>query len=123
MLALLVDPRDEGFDQLEDRSAYGAPFGPRGVHRGEQSYRPDGYWRGSTWPQLSYLLWIAATEAGREELAAGLGQRLVVGTLASGWAEYWNPETGQGLGARPQSWAGLAHVVARAQNAGNKRSR
>jgi hypothetical protein len=31
----------------------------------------------------------------------------MTGAVASGWAEYWNPETGGGLGARPQSWTGL----------------
>ncbi|MDH4278748.1 MAG: hypothetical protein OEW83_11780, partial [Acidimicrobiia bacterium] len=37
MLALLVDPRPEMFDQLVDPEAFGAPFGPRGVHRAEAS--------------------------------------------------------------------------------------
>jgi hypothetical protein len=28
--------------------------------------------------------------------------------VASSYAERWNPETGSGLGAIPQSWAALA---------------
>ena len=123
LLALLVDRRREGFDQLQDPGAFGAPFGPRGVHRHEESYRPNVYWRGPAWPQLSYLLWIAATNAGRPALATELARCLTAAAAASGLAEYCDPETGQGLGACPQSWAGLALVVARAQNAGSNRSR
>ena len=33
----------------------------------------------------------------------------------SGFAEYWNPDTGAGLGARPQSWTCLAAVVSGAE--------
>ncbi len=107
MVALLVDPRDDGFDALIDPAAFGARFGPRGVHRAEPSYQPGVYWRGPAWPQLSYLLMIAAERAGHgatETLARGL----VDGAGRSGLAEYWHPETGAGLGAMPQSWAGLA---------------
>ena len=37
----------------------------------------------------------------------------VAGAGASGLAEYWNPDTGAGLGAIPQSWSGLALVLAK----------
>lgn len=113
MAALLVDPRPEGFDQLGAPDAFAAPYGPRGVHRAEPTYRPDVYWRGPAWPQISYLLWRAALEAGREHLAVTLARSLVHGARRSGWAEYWHPESGLGLGARPQTWAGLALPAAR----------
>ena len=44
-------------------------------------------------------------------VAADLAARLVAGAHRSGLAEYWHPDTGQGLGAVPQSWAALAAVV------------
>ena len=108
LLALLVDPRPAGFDQLADRAAFGAECGPRGVHRAEPTFEPDVYWRGPAWPQLSYLLWQAALAAGRTADASRLALALVAGAVGSGWAEYWHPESGAGLGARPQTWAGLA---------------
>ena len=116
MLALLVDPRPEMFDQLVDPEAFGAPFGPRGVHRDEASYEPDQYWRGPAWPQLTYLLWCAAGRAERNgvigsAVARTLASGLVDGARRSGLAEYWNPDTGEGRGAAPQSWAGLAVCV------------
>jgi hypothetical protein len=107
MVPLLVDPRPEAFDQLVDPRAFGAPFGPRGAHRDEPSYRPDIYWRGPAWPQLGYLVWEAARRADHSA-AETLADQLIAGAEASGFAEYWNPETGEGLGARPQTWAGLA---------------
>lgn len=113
LLALLVDPRDEAFDQLVDPEGFGAPFGPRGVHRAEPTYEPDAYWRGSAWPQLTYLLMLAAERAGRTGTARLLAGWLVGGAERSGLAEHWNPESGEGLGARPQTWAGLALPAAR----------
>ncbi|MEM9564384.1 MAG: hypothetical protein AAGA93_17310 [Actinomycetota bacterium] len=108
LAALLVDPRHDGFDQLLDPGAFAAPFGPRGVRRAEATYRPDVYWRGSAWPQLTYVLMLAAERAGRPDAAAVVARWLVDGATRSGLAEHWNPETGAGLGARPQTWAGLA---------------
>jgi glycogen debranching enzyme len=106
LLPLLVLPErtDEVVGDLLDDRAFGGPFGPPAVHRAEPAFDPDGYWRGSAWPQLTYLL----TRAG-----APLADRLRAGATRSGLAEHWNPDTGHGLGAVPQSWAGLAVVVSR----------
>ncbi len=88
---------------LLDPTAFAASFGPPSVHRAEHAFDPRGYWRGSAWPQLTYLLWRAGI--------AELGPRLVSGAEHSGLAEHWHPDSGEGLGARPQSWTGLAIVV------------
>jgi hypothetical protein len=100
---------------LDDR-AYGGRCGPAGVHRAEPSFRPRSYWRGSAWPQLTYLLWVAARRNGRDDAAASLAARLVAGAHISGFAEYWDPDDGTPLGARPQSWSALAAVVATASD-------
>jgi hypothetical protein len=96
-----------GADPLAD---LGGRFGPAGVDPREPAYDPDGYWRGSVWPQVTYLLWCAARAAGHP-VAATLAVGLVAGATTSGMAEYWHPETGRGLGAIPQSWTGLALLV------------
>ena len=49
-----------------DPAAFGAPCGPRGVHAAEPTYEPAAYWRGPAWPQLTYLLWLAATSSGSD---------------------------------------------------------
>lgn len=113
MAALLVDPRPEGFADLIDPEAFGSRFGPRGVDRREPSYDPDIYWRGPAWPQLGYLMMVAADRAKRADIAAEVADMLAAGAERSGLAEYWNPESGQGRGARPQSWTGLGLLAER----------
>ena len=77
---------------------------PGAVHRDEPVFDPRAYWRGPAWPQLTYLLWVAAVPPGRPGLGRRPGRRLAAGARRSGLAEYWHPDTGQGLGAVPQSW-------------------
>jgi hypothetical protein len=95
-----------------DPAAYGLTFGPSGVHVEEPVFAPRGYGRGSTWPHLTYLLCLAAGARGPEEVGTRLAGRLIAGAWRSGLAEHWDPRTAQGLGARPQSWSGLALLVA-----------
>jgi Mannosylglycerate hydrolase MGH1-like glycoside hydrolase domain len=94
-------------EQLLDDRRFRAPFGPANVARTHQAYNPSRYWRGPAWPNISYLLWLALRRWGRHEEARDLADLTLSGAVTSGWAEYWNPETGEGLGARPQSWTGL----------------
>jgi hypothetical protein len=105
------DHAAEALEQAVDDDAFGGRFGPPAVHRAEPSYAPGTYWRGSAWPQLTYLLWCAARRSGLDAVADGLADRLVAGAVTSGLAEHWNPDTGAPLGAAPQSWSGLALLV------------
>ena len=116
LLPVLVTDDEEAIDSAFaaalDDAGFGGPFGPAGVHRAEPAFDPSAYWRGPAWPQLTYLLWVAAVRRGRPATADDLATRLVAGALRSGMAEYWHPDTGEGLGAVPQSWAALATLVA-----------
>lgn len=103
-LGTLTDPQVFG----------GTPFGPTNVARDQPSYDPGAYWRGAAWPNMSYLLWLAARRGDHTVVADQIARNTIAGAEASGWAEYWNPETGAGLGAAPQSWTALAAVMARA---------
>ena len=100
-----------------DPAAHGGPAGPSGVHRGESVFDPDAYWRGPVWPQLAYLM-VQAVAPHSTVAAEVLARNTVAGAWASGMAEYWNPDTGAGLGAAPQSWTGLALVLFRRQGDG-----
>jgi glycogen debranching enzyme len=68
-------------------------------------------WRGAAWPHLNYLLWLGLRRWQRFDEAAALAERSREAALRSGMAEYWDPETGRGLGAVPQSWTGLVVVM------------
>ena len=103
--------REVALDLLVELDAFGAPFGPTGVHREEPVFDPKGYWRGSSWPQITYLLWGAAVDAGRADVASALAQSALAGARRSGHAEHWDPDDGTGLGAIPQSWTALALLL------------
>jgi glycogen debranching enzyme len=114
LLPVLVSSDDAAIaaalDSLLDPAAFGGRYGPTGVHRAEPAFDPGVYWRGATWPQLTYLLWLGAR--GREHAAAdALRDQFRAGAWRSGFSEYWDPDTGRGGGASPQSWTALAAVV------------
>jgi hypothetical protein len=110
LLGCLVLDRPEALADAVDPEAYGGACGPAGVHRVEPTFDPGSYWRGSAWPQLTYLLWVAARRAAAPE-AEALAGALVRGVEASGFAEHWHPDDGSARGAVPQSWATLALLV------------
>jgi hypothetical protein len=89
----------------------GTPFGPTNVAQNQPSYDPSAYWRGAAWPNMSYLLWLAARRWHDTPTADQIAQNMIAGADASGWAEYWNPHTGAGLGAAPQSWTSLVAIM------------
>jgi hypothetical protein len=113
LLAILVAIEDDpvrGLGQVADPEAFGGRYGVRGVHVDDPAYAPTMYWRGPSWPQLAYLLWSRPLrDPGTDRY---LIESTVAGARASGLAEYWDPEDGTGLGAIPQSWTGLALVMA-----------
>lgn len=110
LLPLLVRPRAEAFAALADSAGLGGSFGVAGTDRREPTYDPTAYWRGPVWPQVTYLLWVAAVRAGHP-VAEALAGGLRAGAATSGLAEYWHPDTADHGGAVPQSWTGLALLV------------
>jgi hypothetical protein len=111
MLGVLVDPRDAVWEAVTDDDRHRGEFGLWQVDRRHPRVDPDGYWRGAAWAPLDYLFWVAARRQERHDIAVDLGRRFVRGAQACGLAEYWNPATGDGHGAQPQTWTGLALVV------------
>ena len=111
LLPLLVerDPQvvDDAVDELVDPTAFGGEFGPAQVHRDEATHRRGSYWRGPSWPQLDYLLWVALRRAGRGDVATSIAVASGDGAWRSGWAEYWDPDDAAPGGAAPQSWSTL----------------
>ena len=103
---------NRALDQLADEGRFAAPFGLAYVPRNHPLYRPDLYWRGAAWPQLNHLARVAALRWGRVELADDIAAMTRRGAATSGFAELWDPETGEARGAVPQTWAALAAVDA-----------
>ncbi len=115
LLCVLCDSTPAKFeiicDHLFDPGVYGASFGPAGTSRSHPTYDGNGYWRGSAWPQLTYLLWHGMKRLGRLREAAVLASQLRQGVHMSGFAEHWNPQNANPGGAVPQSWSALCAAV------------
>lgn len=107
LLPLLVLDQPEALALVTDARAFGGDFGPAGMHRSEPAFDRTRYWRGPVWPQLAYLLWRAG---------APVAEATVRGSERSEFSEFWDPDDGTGLGARPQSWTCLAIVLSRRSN-------
>ena len=70
----------------------------------EPGFHPRSYWRGPVWPVANWLLWWSLLRAGEHERAENI-RRDTLGQLAEGgFAEYFEPFTGEPLGSAEQSW-------------------
>jgi hypothetical protein len=67
-------------------------------------FDPLRYWRGPVWININWLLWRGLREHGRLALAAALRQRMLELIERSGCYEYFNPDTGAGIGSPAFSW-------------------
>jgi neutral trehalase len=70
----------------------------------EPGFLRRSYWRGPTWPVVNWLLWWSLNRLGQRERASKL-RRAALDQLANGgFAEYFEPFTGEPLGSTEQSW-------------------
>jgi hypothetical protein len=65
------------------------------------------YWRGPTWINTAWLVWLGLIRLGYDQPAAELAQRLAGAIVAMGLREYYQPYTGAGMGAVDFGWSTL----------------
>ncbi len=65
------------------------------------------YWRGPTWMNSAWLLWLGVHRLGYEDQATELLNRLVGAVTRAGLREYYNPLSGVGMGAVDFGWSAL----------------
>jgi len=70
------------------------------------------YWRGPTWINAAWLLWLGLLRLGYREAAEELAQRITATVLGSGLREYYDPFSGRGMGARSFAWSTLVLELA-----------
>lgn len=102
-----ADRSNRALDQVLDQDRFGGEFGVRYVPSAHHAADMNSYWRGPSWPQMNYLVWYAASLWGRSDVTDAVVAMTERSVVASGFAEMWNPDTGAGLGAIPQSWAAV----------------
>jgi hypothetical protein len=65
------------------------------------------YWRGPTWVNAAWLVWLGLVRLGYREQADELATRIATTVLAQGLREYYDPYTGRGMGAVDFAWSTL----------------
>ena len=118
-LALPDLPEDIGRrlveEHLLDPERFWLPFAPPSVPATEPSFstREDGllwirrYWRGPTWINAAWLVWLGLVRLGYRESADQLATRLAAAVRANRLREYYHPYKGGGMGAVDFAWSTL----------------
>jgi glycogen debranching enzyme len=66
------------------------------------------YWRGPTWVNSAWLVWLGLVRLSYEEQAATLARGIERAVLSSGLREFYDPNNGEGMGATGFAWSSLA---------------
>ena len=106
-------------EHLLDRERFWLPVPPPSVAATEPGFDPGQgpgfrrrYWRGPTWINAAWLLWLGLVRLGYQAQAAELASAVTRAVLGVGLREYLNPYTAEGLGATDFAWSGLALELA-----------
>jgi Mannosylglycerate hydrolase MGH1-like glycoside hydrolase domain len=90
------------------------PVAPPSVAVSEPSYEPGGghgpirrYWRGPTWINAAWLLWLGLRRLGYDDAAEQMAKGLIGAVEREGLREYYDPRTGKGMGAKDFAWSAL----------------
>jgi hypothetical protein len=99
---------------LLDPARFWLALPPPSVSAAERTFVPGRtsglvrrYWRGPTWVNSAWLLWLGLRRLGYEEPARRMASALTEAVLSAGLREYYDPRTGAGLGATDFAWTSL----------------
>jgi hypothetical protein len=102
-------------EHLLDPKRYWRRFPIPSTAADEPSYRPRTrvlrYWRGPTWMASCFLLHRGLVAHGRADAARELARRVEAVVTKAGLREYYDPETGRGMGAHAFGMSALAAVI------------
>ena len=103
---------------LNDRE-FLTPVAPPSVAVCEPSYEPGSgrgpirrYWRGPTWINTAWLVWLGLRRLGYPQEAERMATGLIGAVEREGLREYYDPRTGRGLGAKDFAWSALIAELA-----------
>ncbi|HEX5526030.1 MAG TPA: hypothetical protein VFX44_02395 [Solirubrobacterales bacterium] len=106
-------------EHLLSESEFWTPVAPPSVAACERGYEPDGgrgpirrYWRGPTWVNSAWLVWVGLRRLGYEAEAQRLADGVIAAAAREGLREYYDPRTGKGLGAKDFAWSALVAELA-----------
>lgn len=101
-------------DHLLDPERFWLPLPPPSVPANDPSFsRREStlgirrYWRGPTWINASWLVWLGLIRLGYREQADMLREGLSGAVAVEGLREFYDPYTGQGMGTTDFAWSSL----------------
>ena len=101
-------------EHLLDPERFWLPVPPPSVSATERSFSRRAshlgikrYWRGPTWINAAWLLWLGLRRLGYDDQAEVLRNRLGATVATAGLREYYDPYTGAGMGATDFAWSSL----------------
>ncbi|MBS1879036.1 MAG: hypothetical protein JST31_05950 [Actinobacteria bacterium] len=106
-------------EHLLNGSEFLTPVAPPSVAADDPGYEPgDGrgpvrrYWRGPTWVNSAWLVWLGLRRLGYEQAAARLAGGVIGAVAREGLREYYDPRNGTGMGAKDFAWSALVCELA-----------
>jgi hypothetical protein len=114
-------------EHLLNEGEFLTPVAPPSVAVGERGYEPGGghgpirrYWRGPTWVNSAWMVWLGLRRLGYEDEASRLASGVIGAIAREGLREYYDPRDGKGMGARDFAWSALAAELAAPDPAANR---
>jgi hypothetical protein len=103
-------------EHLLDPERFWLPVPPPSVAATEPTFTPRDsrvravrrIWRGPTWINSAWLVWLGLVRLGYAEQASELARRVAVTIEGQGLREYYDPYTGHGMGVPDFAWSTLA---------------
>ena len=89
---------------LDEPTKYGPKWPIPSVPLDDPAFDARRYWRGPSWVNVNWMIAHGLVRQGRPEHAARLRDRTLELVARSGFYEYFDPTTGEGLGANDFSW-------------------
>ncbi len=106
-------------EHLLDAAEFWTPVAPPSVAVDERGYEPGGgrgpvrrYWRGPTWVNSAWMVWLGLRRLGYEQEARKLADGVIGAVAREGLREYYDPRNGKGMGAKDFAWSALIAELA-----------
>jgi hypothetical protein len=107
-------------EHLLDPDQFWLPVPPPSVSVADPTFSRDDtpvpglrrYWRGPTWINSAWLVWLGLLRLGYAGQADELAERVAKAVETAGLREYYDPYTGEGMGATDFAWSTLVMELA-----------
>jgi len=106
-------------EHLLNSDEYRTAAAPPSVAANERGYEPGGgrgpirrYWRGPTWVNSAWMVWLGLRRLGYEQEAQQLADGVLGAVAREGLREYYDPRNGTGMGAKDFAWSALIAELA-----------